>query len=62
MATVVLAWDYNNVVEIYKRHNLLKDRAVEIFFSDGQTYLIAFEDQEVCICLARQSTSGPIDF
>lgn len=46
-ATVVLAWDYDQVLEVYKRHNLLKDQAVEIFFSDGQTYLIAFEDSDV---------------
>ncbi|VDD90509.1 unnamed protein product [Enterobius vermicularis] len=45
-ATVVLAWDYDQVLEVYKRHNLLKDQAVEIFFSDGQTYLIAFEDSD----------------
>lgn len=48
---IVLAWDYEQVVEIYKRHNFLKDRALEIFFADGQTYLIAFETYEVTVTL-----------
>uniref|UniRef100_A0A0N5AE21 Non-specific serine/threonine protein kinase n=1 Tax=Syphacia muris TaxID=451379 RepID=A0A0N5AE21_9BILA len=43
VGTIVLTWDYDQVIEVYKRHNFLKDRALEIFFADGQTYLIAFE-------------------
>ncbi|VDK45537.1 unnamed protein product [Anisakis simplex] len=45
-STVMIAvWEYSSVVEIYKRHHLLKDIAVEIFLSDGQTFLIVFEEQ-----------------
>ncbi|CAG9531538.1 unnamed protein product [Cercopithifilaria johnstoni] len=41
-----IRWNYDDVVEIYKRHHLLKDVALEIFLSDGQTYLFVFEEQE----------------
>uniref|UniRef100_A0A914ZSZ0 Lysosomal-trafficking regulator n=2 Tax=Parascaris univalens TaxID=6257 RepID=A0A914ZSZ0_PARUN len=45
-ATVmIVVWEYSAVVEVYKRHHLLKDVAIEIFLSDGQTYLIVFEEQ-----------------
>ncbi|VDM11063.1 unnamed protein product [Wuchereria bancrofti] len=43
--TLFIRWSYGDLVEIYKRHHLLKDTALEIFLSDGQTYLIVFEDQ-----------------
>uniref|UniRef100_A0A0R3RRK8 Putative neurobeachin homolog n=1 Tax=Elaeophora elaphi TaxID=1147741 RepID=A0A0R3RRK8_9BILA len=43
--TLFIRWSYGDLVEIYKRHHLLKDTALEIFLSDGQTYLIVFEEQ-----------------
>ncbi|EJD76568.1 beige/BEACH domain-containing protein [Loa loa] len=43
--TLFVRWSYRDLVEIYKRHHLLKDIALEIFLSDGQTYLIVFEEQ-----------------
>ncbi|VDN39490.1 unnamed protein product [Gongylonema pulchrum] len=47
--SLFLSWSYENLVDIYKRHHLLKDTALEIFLSDGQTYLIVFEDQSVSV-------------
>lgn len=49
--TLFIRWSYGDLVEIYKRHYLLKDTALEIFLSDGQTYLIVFEEQAVSIQL-----------
>ncbi|VBB25785.1 unnamed protein product [Acanthocheilonema viteae] len=43
--TLFIRWRYDDLIEIYKRHHLLKDTALEIFLSDGQTYLIVFEEQ-----------------
>ncbi|VDK63343.1 unnamed protein product [Onchocerca ochengi] len=43
--TLFIRWSYEDLVEIYKRDHLLKDTALEIFLSDGQTYLIVFEEQ-----------------
>ncbi|KAM3728768.1 Lysosomal-trafficking regulator [Dirofilaria immitis] len=43
--TLFIRWNYGDLVEIYKRDHLLKDTALEIFLSDGQTYLIVFEEQ-----------------
>lgn len=51
---MIVVWEYSAVVEVYKRHHLLKDVAIEIFLSDGQTYLIVFEEQAV-ICFAGNS-------
>ncbi|KHN89006.1 Lysosomal-trafficking regulator [Toxocara canis] len=42
---MIVVWEYSAVVEVYKRHHLLKDVAVEIFLSDGQTFLIVFDEQ-----------------
>lgn len=42
-----ISWSYEQVIEIYTRLYLLQDVAVEIFFSDGQTYLIVFDEQMV---------------
>ncbi|VDK72163.1 unnamed protein product [Litomosoides sigmodontis] len=43
--TLFIRWSYSDLIEIYKRHYLLKDTALEIFLSNGQTYLIVFEEQ-----------------
>ncbi len=40
-----LTWNYHDIKEIHKRRYLLKNNALEIFLTNGKTYLLAFETQ-----------------
>lgn len=44
---ISIVWSYSDVTEVYRRFNQLMDVGVELFFADGQTYLIAFESVEL---------------
>ncbi|VDN01686.1 unnamed protein product [Thelazia callipaeda] len=44
--TLFIRWCYEDLVDICKRHHLLKDIALEIFLANGQTYLIVFQEQK----------------
>jgi len=41
-----MSWKYSEIVEVYKRHHLLLDTAVETFFYNGDAYLIVFESTD----------------
>jgi hypothetical protein len=44
---IAMSWEYSDIVEVYKRFHQLLDTAVEVFFCNGETYLIVFDDTEV---------------
>lgn len=45
-SVISMNWPYHLITAVHKRYFQLIDLALEIFFADGETYLIAFETKE----------------
>lgn len=44
---LVLSWRHEEVAEVHKRWWQLRDIAIEIFLTNGKTYLLAFRSVKV---------------
>ncbi|KAJ1347237.1 hypothetical protein KIN20_002254, partial [Parelaphostrongylus tenuis] len=44
--SVIKKWDFEDVVEIFPRQNMLNCNALEIFLHNGHTYIIVFKSEE----------------
>lgn len=51
MEPASFSWTYEEIKEVHKRWWQLKDSGVEIFLTNGRTFLLAFDNTKASLCV-----------